>query len=459
MNLSGNAVAKTLTITALCLSFQIAGLAQEVSGLERRKAIEAEYGVKEAVTRYDTRTELMENPAGLCSDYCMYSFVEHEISPAPSGYKPFYISYFGRHGARFALSDDIYEKIHKVLLDAHIAGKLNDRGERLWKEYEEFYPSVAHRGGDLTPKGQEQLRRIAGIMYRNFPQVFKGRTVASILSTPIPRTMLTMFSFVDELRGLDKDFSFTVDAGRCYFPILEPNKSISPIKVKVPLPEEAVKSAKKFAADKIDAKSFCSKFFNDTDYLEATYGMWKFESDMRNIVCDVRCLKDVPEDTFSDVFTTEELFGIWEVRNYNGYIYMGRTPLSDNKNCINNSSILKSIIEQADADIASGERQLCLRFSHDTALLPLMCFMRLDNFGAVVDDPEKVKNYWRSDFIPMAANLQLIFYRSRKSADILVKVLYNGREASLPLSEAAPSFYRWTEFKAYYQALMPGGNN
>ena len=217
MNLSGNAVAKTLTITALCLSFQIAGLAQEVSGLERRKAIEAEYGVKEAVTRYDTRTELMENPAGLCSDYCMYSFGEHEISPAPSGYKPFYISYFGRHGARFALSDDIYEKIHKVLLDAHNAGKLNDRGERLWKDYEDFYPSVAHRGGDLTPKGQEQLRRIAGIMYRNFPQVFKGRTVASILSTPIPRTMLTMFSFVDELRGLDKDFSFTVDAGRCYF--------------------------------------------------------------------------------------------------------------------------------------------------------------------------------------------------------------------------------------------------
>ena len=82
MNLSGNAIAKTLTITALCLSFQITGLAQEVSGLEKRKAIEAEYGVKEAVTRYDTRTELMENPAGLCSDYCMYSFVEHEISPA-----------------------------------------------------------------------------------------------------------------------------------------------------------------------------------------------------------------------------------------------------------------------------------------------------------------------------------------------------------------------------------------
>ena len=212
MNLSCNVVAKTLTLTALCLSFQIVGLAQEVSGLEKRKAIEAEYGVKEAVTRYDTRTELMENPAGLCSDYGMYSFVEHEISPAPSGYKPFYISYFGRHGARFALSDDIYEKIHKVLLDAH-----NARGERLWKEYEEFYPSVAHRGGDLTPKGQEQLRRIAGIMYRNFPQVFKGRTAASILSTPIPRTMLTMFSFVDELRGLD-GFLFHRRCGKVLFP-------------------------------------------------------------------------------------------------------------------------------------------------------------------------------------------------------------------------------------------------
>lgn len=36
----------------------------------------------------------------------------------------------------------------------------------------------------------------------------------------------------------------------------------------------------------------------------------------------------------------------------------------------------------------------------------------------------------------MASNLQLIFFRNKKNPEILVKVLYNGHEAMLPLPEA-----------------------
>ena len=51
----------------------------------------------------------------------------------------------------------------------------------------------------------------------------------------------------------------------------------------------------------------------------------------------------------------------------------------------------------------------------------------------------------------MASNLQLIFYRSKRNPEILVKVLYNGREASLPVPQSAPSFYSWSAFKDYYK--------
>ena len=84
-------------------------------------------------------------------------------------------------------------------------------------------------------------------------------------------------------------------------------------------------------------------------------------------------------------------------------------------------------------------------------MLPLVSYMRMDNFGAVVDDPKEVRNYWRSDKVPMAANLQLIFYRCKRNPEILVKVLYNGHEASLPIPQVAPSFYSWTAFKDYYR--------
>jgi len=423
--------------------------AQIPATLEQRAAVEAEYGVKDAVERYDTRTEMSADRNLLGGEYFMYPTGDVRLTPAPRGYKPVYISHIGRHGARYGLGDGVYETVRKVLSDAHAAGKLTKAGEELYVRYEKFYPSVANRGGDLTKAGQKQLRLIASTMYREFPEVFKGKTRADVLSTAVPRVMLSMMSFMDELKGLDVDLTYSVDAGRTYLPVIEPDGGQNPFRVKTQIPTGAKASAAALQTSLIDAKAFCSRYFNDTDYLESTSGMWQFESNLRTVVVGMQCLDGEQADTFSDIFTFDELFGIWEVRNYNGYLYMGRSPLTDNFGCTKNAAILRNMIEEADNDLASGEIQLRLRFSHDTAILPLVSYMRLDNFGVVVDDPKEVKNYWRSDKVPMAANLLLILYRSKRNPEILVKVLYNGREASLPIPQAAPSFYSWTVFKDY----------
>lgn len=183
--------------------------------------------------------------------------------------------------------------------------------------------------------------------------------------------------------------------------------------------------------------------------------MFTFEDNMRSIVMDMQCLdEDSTKDNMLDIFTPEELFNLWEVRNYNGYLFWGFSPLADNRGVTNNAAILKDILDNAEKDLASGDFQMYLRFTHDSAVLPLVSFMRLNNFGAVVNEPDEVKNYWRSDQIPMASNLQLIFFRSKKNPEILIKVLYNGREALLPLPEAAPSFYTWSAFKEFYGKLI-----
>jgi len=176
---------------------------------------------------------------------------------------------------------------------------------------------------------------------------------------------------------------------------------------------------------------------------------------MRNIVTGIQCLDgDATSDKFDDVFTKDELFEIWETRNYYAYIAYGQSPLADPRLIRNNAAILADIIDNAEKNIASEAVQMDLRFTHDTALLPLVSFMQLNNFGAIVENPEDVKYFWRSDFIPMSSNLQLIFFRSKSNKEILVKAIYNGHEASLPLHEVAPSFYSWTEFKEFYRNLL-----
>ena len=444
----------TVATTVIATVFS-AVTAPAQTSLERRAAIEAEYGVKDAVVRYDTRADMMKDLYRTGAEYFMYPFEDVKMTPAPKGYKPFYISYTGRHGARFAIKDDIYENVRKFLCGAHEAGKLSAAGENLYRRYEVFYPNVAFRGGDLTVKGQKQLHRIASVMFHDFPEVFKGHTEATVLSTPVPRVLLTMHSFMDEIRTLDDDFSYTVDAGRRFLPVLEPNGSKNPFQVKVPKTKEAAEASAAMQKELADPKSFCSRFFNDVDYVESAYGMWNFESDMRSIIMDIQCIgDDAAADRFDDIFTPDELFNLWELRNYNGYLFWGFSPIADNRSVTSNAAILKDIMEKAEENFASGKVQLDLRFTHDTAVLPLVTFMRLNNFGAVISDPHEVKNFWRSDQIPMASNLQLIFFRSRKSSEILVKVLYNGAEASLPLPEAAPSFYTWSDFKSFYGKLI-----
>ena len=442
---------RTLAAALILVAAQTYSSAQTPATPERRQAIEAEYGVKNAVVKYDTRAEMLSDINLAGGEYSMLSFGEENLTPAPKGYKPVYISHIGRHGARYAISDDIYEKVRSVLSKAHKAGKLTEAGEDLYSRYEKFYPSVAHRGGDLTQGGQEQLREIARRMYKNFPEVFKGKTEAVAISTIVPRVMMSMFSLVDELKGLDKDFSCSVDAGRCFYPVLHPNARTNPFWTKSVLPAQAEASVKAMQDSLVHPEAFCSRYFSDLDFIDSSYGAEKFESSMRTIIMDIQCLDGTPSDTFSDIFTPEELLGIWEVWNYNGYLSLGMSSLGGGEVARKYSATLFDMIEDARRDLEAGDVKLNMRFSHDTAIMPLLSFMGLDNFGADVADPYDVKNWWRCDKIPMATNLQLVFYRSRRNPEILVKVLFNGREASLPIPQTYPSFYSWTAFQDYYQ--------
>ncbi len=49
----------------------------------------------------------------------------------------------------------------------------------------------------------------------------------------------------------------------------------------------------------------------------------------------------------------------------------------------------------------------------------------------------------------MGANLQLVYYRKSGSDDVLVKVLLNEHEATLPVKTDVAPYYHWTDVRAY----------
>lgn len=403
---------------------------------------------------YDTYKELVEDSNKAGGVYYMYDFLQNKSVNAPEGYVPFYISYFGRHGARYALPNTVYEDFLVLLQRAYKDGKLTNRGEILFRNYKDFYRIVSGKGGMLTDKGAKQLKDIAGKIFRDYPEVFKGKTYAEAISTDVKRVILSMDSFLSELKSLDIDFEVKTESDVRFLSTLDPNSHRNPKFIKSkPKNAEAEKEYYDFLHSKIDLDAISLRFFNDLDYLEEYYGKFDFVFSLRNIIVDIQCL-DKKFDGFKDMLSKEELINIWEVRNFGGYMFMGLYPLTDNKGCYSMAPALKEIIEDADKDMATNTLQLRLRFSHDTGLLPLLSFMNVNSFGVEISDPESVKDYWRCFDIPMAANLQIIFYRNYQSKDILIKLLLNGKEAFLPIEPVISCFYSWEEVKKYYKPLI-----
>lgn len=399
-----------------------------------------------AYAQRDSRAEVMADVERAGGTYYLYPMDQPAPTPAPKGYQPFYVSHVGRHGSRFALGSTLYEDLLAVWTRGHEKGWLTPQGEAVYEAYAALYPDIARREGILTHKGQAQHRYIASQIYKNYPAVFKGPTRAEAVSTVSHRVIVSMFSFLRELDALDRDFSYDVDYGQPYQSFLLPDV----IDSDEDRTEQAAQKTSRFlesilAEGKVDLEAMLGRWIARPDSLLAepldfVDAMHTFVSSLDNL--------DVPvPEVFYSLFTPEERYAIWRVENYSLYAFLGHSPDSQNLRVQAMQALWDDFRGKAEADWANGV-QLRLRFAHDSTLMPLLSLLDVNGMGARIEDPAQVEQYWRSFDIPMACNLQFIFFKSKKNPDILVQVLLNGREATLPLPMAAPgSFYRWEDVK------------
>ncbi len=133
---------------------------------------------------------------------------------------------------------------------------------------------------------------------------------------------------------------------------------------------------------------------------------------------------------------------------------MGNSRLTDNLAAFSQRRLLRNMIESADTTLASPRTSANLRFGHEVCVLPLVVLMELDHYGDEINNLDEVTEKWKNyEIFPMASNVQVIFYRPEGStdpADVLVKVLLNERETTLPVATAAAPYYKWSDLRDYY---------
>ena len=418
---------------------------------------------REARYREDAYVEIMANPMKAGGGYYVRKFGDGPLTPAPKGYKPVYISYYARHGARYASGSDPYETVNAILEKAHSEGQLTALGEEFRSYFTGVFEDASGKDGDLSGLGFKHVRGIARTMYRRFPGVFKGKTRARALATCVPRVMLTMNSFMDELKSCDPDLDVDMNASEKYVDWLIPYDGNRRQIIRKSGRTPEADAAQEAFYEKVDRDAPMARLFKDVSWLDGQEisrrnvenGLWK-------VCAAAQCLEDkVGMAYFTTIWPPEEYFAKWEADNIGVYYYWGHSPVTEHRGTLGAVDIVQQAIIDTDADLAaidSPDRvNLRLKFSHDTGVAPLLAFLKVNGMGAVIDDPSEIKNYFQDYKVAMGSNFQFVFYRSRRSPDIIFRLLYNGDEASLPLPEVSEGFYRWADFKAYYGPLVEEG--
>lgn len=372
------------------------------------------------------------------------------LTKSPNGYKPFYISHYGRHGSRYLISKEEYDSPYYTLLEADKAGKLTHLGKDVLKRIKFLKEEANGRLGELSPLGATQHREIAARMYKRFPEVFKGKTVIDAKSTIVIRCILSMENELLEFVRLNPQLEIKSDASHHDMYYMNLTDTILNDRK---MPYSVKRVYKNFYDKHIHWEHLLERLFNDKNYVNNHVDGEKLNEQLFRLASGIQNVESRSHVTLYDIFSKDEIYSNWLVNNAWWYINYGSCPLNGGTQPYSQRNLLRRIIADADSCINLPNPGATLRFGHETMVLPLVCLMDINGYGKQISNLEQLESKGWIDFkvFPMGANVQFIFYRkSINNKDILVKVLLNEREATLPIKSNCTPYYHWKEVRNFY---------
>ena len=392
--------------------------------------------------------------------YRLYPTEFKPQTPAPKGYKPFYISHYGRHGSRYVLRDEKFDRAYNVFADAAYFNKLTPFGKDIFERMTKAKEGAYGRGGELSIKGQEQHRQIARRMYNNYKSVFKKAEYIDAKSTIVPRVLISMTAFCDELMRHDNKLDIHYECGKPFQKWLNPYYKDNDPRLAAYIDRyrhsancEWMKEWREYRRKNVDISRILNSLFTP-DYVKSmpfphdfVFHLFKTATSFPGTPTDVNIL---------DIFTKEELYQQWKLVNI--IFYHEKGPSGIKNKFLNGVStpLLEKIIDEAEQRVSEGKEAVDLRFGHDGNIMGLLNTMRIPGWCEEVDNYEDIEKVFHDYDIPMGCNLQWIFYRN-KAGEVLVKMMLNEEEIALPkqIDGSMAPYYRWEDVRKFYRELIP----
>ena len=381
---------------------------------------------------------------------------------APEGYTPFYISHYGRHGSRWLPSDSRYIWVNQHFDDE---SNLTPLGKKVKGWLTQVWENAKGNGGKLTKLGEKQHRGIADRMVRNFPQIFAKGNHVQARSSVVDRCAKSMLAFTDELRQLQPSLDMDVKTD-----------SADMAWIAYTSPEVKALENRTHIVAKVSPDRFLHQLFKDItkvdDPIKLMSEIHTIASSIQDVGLNFKSYPRQIEVGLYGLFTDEEFKAFYDANNLRMTICNGEYPTNERIPARSAISLWENVEAEADKALASDRPSATLRFGHDTSLYRLyslmnMFFARPD---ACCDTDAKMASYKKESdamdvVVPMAANLQLVFYKKKQwdraypESNVLVRILCNERnvgELNLnayiyndDIEYMAGNYYTWASLKNY----------
>lgn len=410
------------------------------------------------VSAQQSRTDIRQNTNLAGSNYLAYRGPQKELTAAPAGYEPFYMSHYGRHGSRFLIGAQAYDRPYFTLLRADSLGALTEKGREVLAKVKLIREEAQDRDGELTLLGAEQHRQIARRIYERFPRIFAGKTNIDAKSTVVIRCILSMTNELLELSTINPQLQIRHDASEHDMYYMNDRKSKYK---KLRETEAASKALDEFYAHHSDYSHLSSVLFKDAKVPDSIK-IKTLAGDLLKIAANMQSTELRRDISLWEIFSEEEIYDYWLCTNAFWYMYYGPSKETGGLGMFGQTRLLQNIIHTADSCIQLEHPGATLRFGHESMVMPLVCLLNLNGYGEHADSLEELpyKGWLNYNIYPMAANVQFVFYKPQSGVhsadDVLVKVLLNEDEATLPVETDCAPYYRWSDVRKHYLALLKG---
>ena len=402
-------------------------------------------GTRAALPSADLETDMHK----LAGNLRAYPYAESEPpaqTPPPPGYSPFHLEHYGRHGSRWLIGENDYLTPVKNLEKAEKAGKLTPLGQETLDVLRDIERQSRGRLGELSDKGALQHQAIGRRMARNYPELFSDSSQVDAKATVVIRCILSMLNGLQGIREIAPGVRVKSDASYADMHFMNyDDKPAWPIK------DRAMETT---------LKEYQAKHRLDGEYLSRLVSDEKFAIDsvapglmpqLYWILANTQGHTGQPW-MLDKVFSVEEVREAWRGDNGHWVLHCIDSPLTERRMPYTQRKLLKNIIESTDTAMMSTRPSVNLRYGHDGILINFITLMEIDDLGREFSSIEEaedagVRSY---DLIPMAGNIQLIFYRNAEG-DVLVKCLLNEEEVRLPATPVSGPYYRWNDLRNYYK--------